>query len=79
MAAALVIVVMSTRSREVIWGGRIVGAQIRAQSARESAQKANREADRAEAEARVWRAMVEPSPTIGQCLKGGPKLTRGGM
>ena len=45
MAAALVIAVMSTKSREVIWGGRIMGAQIRAQSARETAQKANREAD----------------------------------
>ena len=41
---------MSTKSREVIWGGRIMGAQIRAQGAREAAQKAAREADRAEAE-----------------------------
>jgi len=26
---------MSTKSREVIWGGRIMGAEIRAQGARE--------------------------------------------
>ena len=42
---------MSTKSREVIWGGRIMGAQMRAKGAREAAQKAKREADRAEAEA----------------------------
>ena len=67
---------MSTKSREVIWGGRIMGAQIRAQGAREAAQKANREADRAEAEA--WSIRMEgyggpaqPSPPIGQCLNGG--------
>jgi len=39
--------IMSTKSREVIWGGRIMGAQIRAQGAREAAKKAAREADRA--------------------------------
>ncbi|WP_456627706.1 hypothetical protein [Bradyrhizobium sp. URHC0002] len=67
---------MSTKSREVIWGGRILGAEIRAQGAREAAQKASREADRAEAEA--WSVRMEgyggpaqPSPTIGQCLNGG--------
>ena len=67
---------MSTKSREVIWGGRIMGAEIRAQGAREAAQKATREADRAEAEA--WSIRMEgyggpaqPSPTIGQCLSGG--------
>src|SRR6185369_14151728 len=38
---------MSTKSRQVIWGGRIMGAQIRAQGAREAAKKAAREADRA--------------------------------
>jgi len=42
---------MSTKSREVICGGRILGAEIRAVGAREAAQKANREADRAEADA----------------------------
>ena len=36
---------MSTKSREVIWGGRIMCAQMRAQ---ETAQKAAKEADRAE-------------------------------
>jgi hypothetical protein len=63
-------------SREVIWGGRIMGAEIRAQGAREAAEKAVREADRAEAEA--WSVRMEgyggpaqPSPTIGQCIKGG--------
>jgi hypothetical protein len=42
---------MSTKSRQTIYGGRIIGAKIRAQGAREAAQKAIREADRAEAEA----------------------------
>ena len=67
---------MSTKSREVIYGGRIMGAQIRAEGAREAAQKAIREADRAEAEA--WSIRMEgyggpaqPSPTIAQCLNGG--------
>jgi hypothetical protein len=67
---------MSTKSREVTYGGRIMGAQIRAQGAREAAQKAIREADRAEAEA--WSIRMEgyggpaqPSPTIAQCLNGG--------
>ena len=48
---------MSTKSREVIWGGRIMGAQMRAKGAREAAQKANREADRTEAEA--WSIRME--------------------
>src|ERR1700737_4937796 len=67
---------MSTKSREVIWGGRIRGAKIRAEGAKEAAKKAIREADRAEAEA--WSIRMEgyggpaqPSPTIGQCLNGG--------
>ena len=66
---------MSTKSREVIWAV-AMGADIRARSAREAAQKAIREADRAEAEA--WSARMEgyggpaqPSPTIGQCLSAG--------
>jgi len=42
---------MGTKSREVIWGGRIMGAKIHAQGARERAEQAVREADRAEAEA----------------------------
>lgn len=51
---------MSTKSREVIWGGQIMGAKMRAKEARKRAQEAAREADRAEAEAwsvriRLWR------------------------
>ena len=67
---------MGTKSREVIWSGRIMGAKIRAQEARQRAQEAVREADRAEAEA--WSVRMEgyggpaqPSPTIAQCLNGG--------
>jgi hypothetical protein len=67
---------MSTKSRRVIYGGRIIGAKIRAEGARKRAAKAIREADRAEAEA--WSIQMEgyggpaqPSPTIGQCLNGG--------
>jgi hypothetical protein len=68
--------VMSTKSREVIFGSQIAGAKIRALGARERATQAVREADRAEAEA--WSIRMEgyggpaqPSPTIGQCLNGG--------
>jgi hypothetical protein len=71
-----VIVAMSTKSRQTIWGGKIMGAEMRAQGARETAQKAIADADRAEAEA--WSLRMEgyggpaqPSPTIGQCLNGG--------
>src|SRR5277367_3207593 len=67
---------MSTKSRQTIYGGRIMGADIRAQGAREAAKQAIRDADRAEAEA--WSIRMEgyggpaqPSPTIGQCLNGG--------
>lgn len=67
---------MSTKSREVIYGGQIIGAKIRAQHAREAAHKAARDADRAAAE--LWSIQMEayggpaqPSPTIGQCLNGG--------
>jgi hypothetical protein len=67
---------MSTKSRQTIYGGRIMGAEIRAKTARDFAKKANREADRAEAEA--WSIRMEgfggpaqPSPTIAQCLNGG--------
>ena len=67
---------MSTKKREVIWGGRIMGADMRAQTARQELRKAARAADRAEAEA--WSVRMEgyggpaqPSPTIGQCLNGG--------
>jgi hypothetical protein len=67
---------MSTKKREVIWGGRIMGAKMRAETARQQARNAARAADRAEAEA--WSVRMEgyggpaqPSPTIGQCLNGG--------
>jgi hypothetical protein len=67
---------MSTKWREVIWGDQILGAKMRAKGALETAKKAAREADRAEAEA--WSLQMEgyggpaqPSPTIGQCLNGG--------
>src|SRR4051795_8747602 len=67
---------MNTKSREVIWGSRIMGARMRAEAAREAAKKAAREADRAEAEA--WSVRMEgyggpaqPSPPIGQCIHGG--------
>ena len=48
---------MSTKSRQTIHGGSIIGAKIRADAARETAQKAIREADRAEAEA--WSIQME--------------------
>jgi hypothetical protein len=70
---------MSTKSREVIWGGQIMGAKMRAEGARKRAAEAAREADRADAEA--WSIRMEgfggpaqPSPTIGQCLNGGARL-----
>jgi hypothetical protein len=53
---------MSTKSRQVIYGGQIIGAKIRADGARKHAAKAIRETDRAEAESVVdpdgglWRA-----------------------
>ena len=66
----------STKSREVIWGGRIGAAKINAESTRQRAIEAAREADRAEAQA--WSLRMEgyggpaqPSPTIGQCIHGG--------
>jgi hypothetical protein len=40
---------MGSKSREVIWGGAIMGANMRAQEAREAAETALREANRAEA------------------------------
>src|SRR5213592_411700 len=67
---------MTTKSRQVIYGGAVMGAKIRAEGARKRAIEAAREADRAEAEA--WSIRMEgyggpaqPSPTIGQCLNGG--------
>ena len=67
---------MSTKSRQTIYGGPMMGAKIRAEGARKRAVEAAREADRAEAEA--WSLQMEafggpaqPSPTIGQCINGG--------
>jgi hypothetical protein len=67
---------MSTKSREVIWGGQVRAAKMNAESARQRAKEAACEADRAEAYA--WSLRMEgfggpaqPSPTIGQCLNGG--------
>jgi hypothetical protein len=75
-AKVAAMVAMGTKSREVIWGCTIMGADIRARHAREEAQKAVREADRAEAYA--WSVRMEgyggpaqPSPTISQCIHGG--------
>ena len=48
---------MSTKSREVIWGGQIMGADIRARQAREDTHKGAREADRADAHA--WSLRME--------------------
>jgi hypothetical protein len=39
---------MSTKSRHAIYGGRIIGAKIRAESARQRAKEAARDADAAE-------------------------------
>jgi hypothetical protein len=68
---------MGTKSREVIWGGQIMGAKIRARGAREAAQKAAREADRAEAypwsvQMQGYSGPAQPSPTIGQCPQRRP-------
>src|ERR1700753_759496 len=67
---------MGSKSREVIWGGAVMGATMRAQEAREAAETAVREANRAESYA--WSVRMEgyggpaqPSPTIGQCISGG--------
>jgi len=48
---------MSTKSRQSIYGGPIMGAKIRAKNAREAANKALGEADRAEADA--WSIRME--------------------
>ena len=48
---------MSTKSRQRIFGGAIIGAKIRAEGARKRATEAARVADRAEAEA--WSIRME--------------------
>ena len=64
---------MSTKSREVIWGGRIAGAKITAEASRQRAKEAARKADRTKAYACMegYGGPAQPSPTIGQCLNGG--------
>jgi len=62
----------STKSREVIYGGRIIGAKIRAADAREAAEMAIREADRAAAE--LWSIQMEAYgylPANQRCSIGG--------
>lgn len=49
---------MSTKSQEVIWGARIMGAQFRAREA-------------ADGRSAWLRPASQPSPTMGQCLNGG--------
>jgi hypothetical protein len=66
----------STKSREVIWGGRIItAAKINAEQARQRAVEAVREADRAGAHCALrmegYGGPAQPSPTIAQCLNGG--------
>jgi hypothetical protein len=67
---------MGGPTRQRIFGDRVGGAKIHARHARERANEAVREADRAEAYA--WSLRMEgfdgpaqPSPTIAQCLNGG--------
>jgi hypothetical protein len=48
---------MSTKSRDTIFGGQLIGAKIRAEGAREDAREAIRNADRAEAE--LWSIRME--------------------
>jgi hypothetical protein len=45
-AIVAVVPAIGTKKREVFWGGRIIGAEIRAEQAREAARKAQRDADR---------------------------------
>jgi hypothetical protein len=48
---------MSTKSRDTIFDGQLMGAQIRAEGAREDAREAIGKADRAEAE--LWSIRME--------------------
>jgi hypothetical protein len=59
-AKVAVMAAMGSKSREVIYGGRIIGARSRAEGAREAAQKAGREADRAGG------AMADPDGSPGR-------------
>ena len=59
---------MSTKSRQTIYGGPIMGAKIRAEGARKRAAEAVREADRAEAEALVTAngSLRQPGATVAK-------------
>jgi hypothetical protein len=65
-AKLAVMVAMGSKSREVIYGGRIIGARICAEGAQEAAQKAVREADRAAAE--LWSIQMEALWRAGAAL-----------
>ncbi len=73
---AAVIAAMGGKTRQRIFGDRIMGARVRAEGARQRAREAAREADAAEC--LLWSEKMEgfggpaqPSPTIAQCLNGG--------
>jgi hypothetical protein len=57
----------STKSREVIWGGRIGAAKINAESARERAKEAAREADSAQCYA--WSLRMEAFGGLAQHVR----------
>jgi hypothetical protein len=67
---------MSTKSREVLYGGQVRAAKRNAERVRKAATEAARSADRAESHAWSFRmegfgGPAQPSPTIVQCLNGG--------
>ena len=72
--AAVITPAMSTKKREVIFGGRIMGAKIRAQHALELAKKAQRDADRAEAD--LWSIRMEAygGPAQPSCARKAPHV-----
>jgi hypothetical protein len=58
------------------FSGRIMGAENRAEQARDAARQAPRDADRAEIDLcslrmEAFGGPAQPSPTIGQCINGG--------
>ena len=59
----------ATKSREVIWGGRVSAAKISAEEACKRAVEAVREADRAEAHAWSLRMVGFGGPAMGQGVK----------
>lgn len=59
LVVAVIYLMNATKSREVIWGGRVSAATISAEEARKRAVEAVREADRAEAHA--WSLRMEAS------------------